>query len=71
MGVYNSYRGGGPCWTRKRGYHTPARMPAHIMRIIAGASQGIEARSATTAGRGPKDESPVSEGNAPENKGLS
>lgn len=34
-------------------------------------SQGIEARSATTAGRGPQDESPVSEGNAPENRGLS
>lgn len=37
---------------------------AAIIRL----SQGIEARSATTAGRGPQDESPVSEGNAPENK---
>ena len=43
-------------------------LPSPHPAATAALAQGIDAQSATTAGRGPQDESPVSEGNAPENK---
>jgi hypothetical protein len=38
---------------------------ARIEMLLAVLAQGIEAQSATTAGRGPQDESPVPQGCAP------
>lgn len=33
-GIYFSSRSGGPCWSRDQGYHHPAPLPDHIVRII-------------------------------------
>jgi hypothetical protein len=33
-GPHMTSKSGGPCWTRERGYHTPAPLPAHIQRIL-------------------------------------
>jgi len=47
MGIYGSSKSMGPCWSRDRGYHTPAPLPAHIMEIITapgGSRQPKESR---------------------------
>lgn len=42
MGVYNSSKFMGPCWSRDKGYHHPAPIPAHIMRIITAPQPKVE-----------------------------
>ena len=34
MGIHFTHRSGGPCWSRELGYHQPAPLPDHIMRVL-------------------------------------
>lgn len=34
MGIHFTHRSGGPCWSRELGYHQPAPLPDHIMRML-------------------------------------
>jgi hypothetical protein len=39
-GRYMSSPSGGPCWSRDKGYHQPAKLPDHIQRIITTTASG-------------------------------